>query len=61
MYLAPTYAELGMTDEAKRAVEKLLEIDPNFSISNSVENHLPFVPAAMATYVAGLRKASVPE
>ena len=61
MFLAPTYAELGDHAEAQRVVETLLKIAPKFSISKSVRKHLPFVPSAMRFYIAGLRKAGVPE
>ncbi len=61
MFLAPAYAELGKQAEAQRIVEALLKIAPKFSISNSVQKHLPFVPAAMQFYIGGLRKAGVPE
>lgn len=61
MYLAPSYAELGEQENANLVVAKLLEIDPDFSIGNSVIDHLPYVPEAMTIYVSGLRKAGVPE
>jgi adenylate cyclase len=61
MYLAPVYAELGQSTDATDAVKTLLEISPNFSITTSVQNHLPFVSSAMQFYVSGLRKAGVPE
>lgn len=61
MYLAPAYAEAGMDKEAREAVRTLLEISPDFSISNSVTGHLPFVAESLNRYVSGLRKAGVPE
>lgn len=61
MYLAPAYAELGQLADAKQSVETLLKIAPKFSISTSVQKHLPFVPSAMQFYIGGLRKAGVPE
>jgi adenylate cyclase len=61
LYLIPSYAELDRQADAKRALAKLLELKPKFSISASVENHLPFVPSAMQFYVEGLREAGVPE
>jgi adenylate cyclase len=61
LYLIPSYAALDRQADAKRALAKLLELKPKFSISASVENHLPFVPSAMQFYVEGLRKAGVPE
>jgi adenylate cyclase len=60
MFLAPTYAEQGRQADAKRTVETLLKIAPKFSISTSVQKHLPFVPGAMEFYTSGLRKAGVP-
>jgi TolB-like protein/class 3 adenylate cyclase/Tfp pilus assembly protein PilF len=61
MFLAPAYAELGRQADAKRTLETLLKIAPRFSISESVQKHLPFVPSAMGFYIDGLRKAGVPE
>ena len=61
MYLAPLYAELGRTEDARRTVARLLELAPRFNIEASVQNHLPFVPDAMSHYVQGLRKAGAPE
>jgi hypothetical protein len=61
VYLAPTYAELGKLEEAKKVIEKLLGVFPRFSISKSVENHLPFVPSAMQFLTRGLRAAGAPE
>jgi len=61
MYQAPVYAELGRSGDATRAVKTLLEIAPKFSISTSVQNHLPYVSSAMQFYISGLRKAGVPE
>jgi tetratricopeptide (TPR) repeat protein len=61
MYLAPAYAELGRQADAERSVETLLKIAPKFSISKSVQKHLPFVPSAMQFYIGGLSKAGMPE
>ena len=61
MYLAPAYAEAGNHVDARQAVDALLKLSPEFSISSSVEGHLPFVPAALEFYVDGLRKAGVPK
>ncbi len=61
MYLAPAYAEAGKGGEAREAVDALLKVSPDFSIGNSVEGHLPFVPDALEFYVSGLRKAGAPE
>ena len=61
MYVAAVYAELGRSEDAQGAVEKLLELAPNFSISGSVLNHLPYTDAPMRRYTESLRKAGVPE
>jgi adenylate cyclase len=61
MYLAPVYAELGRMEDTRRAVGKLLDVSPEFTIDRSVRRHLPFVEDAMRFYVDGLRKAGVPE
>jgi adenylate cyclase len=61
MYLAPTYAELDRQEDAANAVGELMRLSPDFSIYNSVLGHLPFVEPAMEFYVAGLRKAGVPD
>ena len=61
MYLAPVYAELGRTEDARHTVAELLELAPEFTIEASVQKHLPYVPDAMSHYVQGLRKAGVPE
>ncbi len=61
MYLIPTYAELGRQADARDATARLRKIAPEFSISTSVQKHLPFVPSAMQFYIGGLRKAGLPE
>lgn len=61
MYLAPTYAQMGKSVDASRTVGELLRISPDFSISNSVRGHLPFVEPAIEFYISALRKAGVPE
>jgi adenylate cyclase len=61
MFLAPAYAELGLPEEARRVVARLLEVAPNFTINGSVRTHLPFVADSMQHYIQGLQKAGVPE
>lgn len=56
--LASAFAHLGRNAEASKAVARLLEIDPNFTISE-------FIARGGQTnailYIEGLRKAGVPE
>jgi predicted Zn-dependent protease len=61
MYLAPTYAQLGMTSEAEKTVRTLLELSPKFTVNGSVRQRLPFVDDAMGYYADGLLRAGVPE
>jgi hypothetical protein len=61
MYLAPTYAEMQRCADAERTVDALLATSPKFTISTSVQNHLPYVDPAMRYFVSGLRRAGVPE
>jgi adenylate cyclase len=61
MYLAPVYAEIGRMEDARQAVDKLLEVSPGFAIDRSVRRHLPFAHPVMQFYIGGLRKAGVPE
>ena len=57
MYLVPVYAELDRISDARKAIDKLKQLAPNFSIDSSVRTHLPFVDSAMVQYIASLKKA----
>lgn len=59
--LAASHAHVGRTDEAKRAMVHLRQLDPTLHLSN-IANWLPIRrPENVATLVDGLRKAGLPE
>ena len=61
MWLAATYAQLGLMDEAEWEAEEVLALDPDFSLRHIVKG-LPFKnPAHLETVVGALRKAGLPE
>jgi len=61
MWLAATYTQLGLVDEAAWETEELLSLDPDFSLRHIVKG-LPFKnPAHLETVVGALRKAGLPE
>ncbi len=61
MWLAATYAQLGLMDEAEWEAEELLALDPDFSLRHIVRG-LPFKnPAHLETIIGALRKAGLPE
>ena len=61
MWLAATYAQLGLMDEAEWEAEELLALDSEFSLRHIVRG-LPFKnPAHLETVVGALRKAGLPE
>ncbi len=57
--LAGTLAHLGRGAEAKEAVARLLELEPNFRISVWVERYGRWPHSQL--YIEGLRKAGLPE
>lgn len=59
--LAATYAQLGRDDEAHAEAAEFLKINPNFSISSWAATQPYEDPRYFAPYVAGLRKAGLPE
>ena len=61
MYLAPVYAELQRPEDAAATVAHLLAMSPGFTIERSVRRHPPFAEETMQRYIAGLRRAGVPE
>ena len=61
VWLAATAGQLGLDEEAREAVTKVLQRDPNFTIRNWLQLH-QFAKQADADRVAeGLRKAHFPE
>jgi adenylate cyclase len=58
--LAASYAHLGRGDEARAAVEGLLQVQPGFSLAFALEGSLGPSPG-LDHYLDGLRKAGVPE
>ena len=59
--LAATYAQLGRLEDAHRAADELLKINPEFSIER-YSSRAPYRDKALlARYVEGLRMAGLPE
>jgi hypothetical protein len=60
-FVAASHALAGQTDEARRAMQHLRQLDPAFRISSLVK----YVPIRrqqdLATFSDGLRKAGLPE
>jgi tetratricopeptide (TPR) repeat protein len=56
-YLAAACAHLGRSEEARSAVQELLEVQPGFSVAFARSTGLASDP----DYVDGLRKAGLPE
>jgi hypothetical protein len=59
--MAASHALAGRTDEGRRAMDQLRELDPLLRISN-LGDWLPIHrPEDLATFAEGLRKAGLPE
>jgi TolB-like protein len=59
--IAASHALAGRTDEARRAMHHLRQLDPALRISN-LKDWLPFQrPEDLATFADGLRRAGLPE
>jgi len=59
--IAASHALAGRTNDARRATQRLRQIDPAARISN-LKDWLPaHRPEDLATFVDGLRKAGLPE
>jgi hypothetical protein len=59
--IAASHALAGQTDEARRAMDHLRELDPALRISN-LKDWLPIHrPEDLATFADGLRRAGLPE
>jgi adenylate cyclase len=60
MMLAAALSQLGRSDEAKAAAERVLQLQPNFS-SNGQCIAVGAVPALAAPLVKAMRAAALPE
>ena len=63
LYLAASYAAIGQTGDARRAIERALELDPRATIRQWTNpNRAPYKDANdLEHFRAGLRKAGLPE
>ena len=59
--IAASHALAGRTDEARRAMQHLRQLDPNLRISNLTDWIAILRPRDHATFADGLRKAGLPE
>jgi tetratricopeptide (TPR) repeat protein len=59
--LASSYVRLGQIDEARAAIEKLLELNPQFTQDDFKDNYLYSDPSIMQRQAADLGKAGLPE
>jgi hypothetical protein len=56
--LCASLAHAGRIDEARAALERLKQMQPNVSLAWVIEN-LPLTPDAMKHYLDGFRKAGL--
>lgn len=56
--LCASFAQAGQAEEARRAMEKLYEVQPNISIA-WIEQHVPYTDKAMPHFLDGMRKAGL--
>ena len=59
--LAASKALAGHLEEAREAMDRLLQVDPALRISNLKDRISPLQPEDFAKYADGLRKAGLPE
>jgi len=59
--VAISYAFAGRLEEAREAIARARQLDPDLRISNLKDRIGPFRPEDLAKYVEGLRKAGLPE
>jgi TolB-like protein/class 3 adenylate cyclase/tetratricopeptide (TPR) repeat protein len=59
--LAASKALAGQLEEAREAIDRLLQLDPAVRISNLKDRVSPLRPEDFAKYADGLRKAGLPE
>ena len=58
---AASNALAGRLDEARKYIERALQLDPNLRISNLKDRVGPYRPEGLARYIEGLRKAGLRE
>lgn len=58
--LAVSLSELGRFDDARRAVGRILEVDPQFTVAGYLASGPPGAEATRRRYAAALREAGVP-
>ena len=59
--IAASHALAGRSDEAKRAMREMRELDPTLRISNIPDWLAVLRPDDLAIFAEGLRKAGLPE
>jgi len=59
--LAASKALAGQVEEAREAIDRLLQLDPAVRVSNLKDRISPLRPEDFAKYADGLRKAGLPE
>jgi len=59
--LAASKALAGQLEEAREAIDRLLQLDPAVRISNLKDRISPLRPEDLAKYTGALRKAGLPE
>ena len=58
--LTATYVEMGRMEEAEKVAQKILEVDPGFTLSGA--RNTPFLHAAdRERYYGALRQADLPD
>jgi hypothetical protein len=58
IYVA-SLAQAGQIEEARAALDRLKELQPEISVA-WIQQNAPWTPRAMAKYVEGMRKAGLP-
>ena len=59
--IAASHALASRTDEARRAMDHLRQLDPTLRVSNLADRLPIHRPEDLATFADGLRKAGLPE
>jgi adenylate cyclase len=60
-YLACAYVELGRCEDARRAIDKVLEIAPRFTLEKAARRYVFRIDEVRARMLDNLRKAGLPE
>jgi hypothetical protein len=58
---AVSHALAGRLEQAQKAMQHVLQIDPTLRMSNAKDRIPPLRPTDLARYIDGLRKAGLPE